>query len=121
MNEKQKEYLMSNGINVSEGMTYFMDNDQIYEKYLGRFLQEPTFPALFKAIDNQQKEEARIAAHSLKSITGTLGLSELNKMVKEQDAAFKLGNWEEGISNTKSLKEAYNKVIKAIETYQSLN
>ena len=51
MNGKQKEFLAKSGINLTDGLIYFSENERLYEKYLFRFLEEPTFPELFKAID----------------------------------------------------------------------
>ena len=69
MNGKQKEFLAKSGINLTDGLVYFSENERLYEKYLFRFLEEPTFPELFKAIEEDRREDARRAAHSLKGIT----------------------------------------------------
>lgn len=82
MNGKQKEFLTKSGINLTDGLVYFSENERLYEKYLFRFLEEPTFPELFKAIEEDRREDARRAAHSLKGITATLGFTSLNTPVK---------------------------------------
>lgn len=58
MNEKQKEFLAQSGINLTDGLAYFSENERLYEKYLFRFLEEPTFPELFKAIEEDRREDA---------------------------------------------------------------
>lgn len=95
MNGKQKEFLAKSGINLTDGLIYFSENERLYEKYLFRFLEEPTFPELFKAIEEDRREDARRAAHSLKGITATLGFTSLNTPVKAQEFDFKNGRWEE--------------------------
>lgn len=62
MNGKQKEFLAKSGINLTDGLIYFSENERLYEKYLFRFLEEPTFPELFKAIEEDRREDARRAA-----------------------------------------------------------
>ena len=54
MNGKQKEFLAKSGINLTDGLIYFSENERLYEKYLFRFLEEPTFPELFKAINEDE-------------------------------------------------------------------
>lgn len=57
MNGKQKEFLAKSGINLTDGLVYFSENERLYEKYLFRFLEEPTFPELFKAIEEDRRED----------------------------------------------------------------
>ena len=57
MNGKQKEFLAKSGINLTDGLIYFSENERLYEKYLFRFLEEPTFPELFK---QQKKTEEKM-------------------------------------------------------------
>ena len=33
MNEKQKEFLAQSGINLTDGLVYFSENERLYEKY----------------------------------------------------------------------------------------
>ena len=121
MNGKQKEFLAKSGINLTDGLVYFSENERLYEKYLFRFLEEPTFPELFKAIEEDRREDARRAAHSLKGITATLGFTSLNTSVKAQEFEFKNGRWEEGNQYTDELKKEYarnisvHRAVKALE------
>ena len=114
MNGKQKEFLAKSGINLTDGLIYFSENERLYEKYLFRFLEELTFPELFKAIEEDRREDARRAAHSLKGITATLGFTSLNTSVKAQEFEFKNGRWEEGNQYTDELKKEYARIISAL-------
>ena len=120
MNEKQKEFLSQSGINLTDGLVYFSENERLYEKYLFRFLEEPTFPELFKAIAEDRREDARRAAHSLKGITATLGFASLNTPVKAQEFEFKNGRWEEGTQYTDELKKEYARIIDVLHTAKAL-
>lgn len=120
MNEKQKEVLANGGINLKDGLVYFSENERLYEKYLFRFLDEPTFPELFKAIEEDRREDARRAAHSLKGITATLGFSRLNTSVKAQEFEFKNGRWEEGTHYTNELKKEYTRIIDVLQAAKNL-
>lgn len=120
MNGKQKEFLAKSGINLTDGLIYFSENERLYEKYLFRFLEEPTFPELFKAIEEDRREDARRAAHSLKGITATLGFTSLNTAVKAQEFDFKNGRWEEGNQYTDELKKEYARIISVLRAAKAL-
>ena len=120
MNGKQKEFLTKSGINLTDGLVYFSENERLYEKYLFRFLEEPTFPELFKAIEEDRREDARRAAHSLKGITATLGFTSLNTLVKAQEFEFKNGRWEEGNQYTDELKKEYVRIISVLRAVKAL-
>ena len=120
MNGKQKEFLAKSGINLTDGLVYFSENERLYEKYLFRFLEEPTFPELFKAIEEDRREDARRAAHSLKGITATLGFTSLNTSVKAQEFEFKKGRWEEGNQYTDELKKEYARIISVLRAVKAL-
>lgn len=120
MNGKQKEFLAKSGINLTDGLIYFSENERLYEKYLFRFLEEPTFPELFKAIEEDRREDARRAAHSLKGITATLGFTSLNTPVKAQEFDFKNGRWEEGNQYTDELKKEYASIISVLRAAKAL-
>lgn len=116
MNEKQKEFLAQSGINLTDGLAYFSENERLYEKYLFRFLEEPTFPELFKAIEEDRREDARRAAHSLKGITATLGFTSLHTPLKAQE----FGRWEEGNQYTDELKKEYARIIEVLQAAKTL-
>ena len=120
MNGKQKEFLAKSGINLTDGLIYFSENERLYEKYLFRFLEEPTFPELFKAIEEDRREDARRAAHSLKGITATLGFTSLNTPVKAQEFDFKNGRLEEGNQYTDELKKEYARIISVLRAAKAL-
>ena len=120
MNGKQKEFLAKSGINLTDGLVYFSENERLYEKYLFRFLEEPTFPELFKAIEEDRREDARRAAHSLKGITATLGFTSLNTSVKAQEFEFKNGRWEEGNQYMDELKKEYARIISVLRAVKAL-
>ena len=121
MNNQQKQLLTDNGVDTASGLECFMGIEKMYEKYLLKFLEDPTFSALFNAVDKQEREAARIAAHSLKSITGTLGLTNLHQGVKAVELDFKEGRWEDGIERIPEIKEEYRRIKNVFEAFKQLH
>lgn len=70
------------GINYQEGLKRFAGKSALYEKYLLRFGQEPTFDQLKKAMAQEDYEEAFKAAHTMKGIVGNLSLNEFFELLK---------------------------------------
>lgn len=118
MQESIKHLMVESGINVDAALDFMMGSEKMFFKYLYRFLEDPTFPTLFESLAQGKKEESRIAAHSLKSITATLGLEELNKRIKAQELALKEGRWEEGLAMEPSVREEYERIIGVIRKVQ---
>lgn len=60
------------GVNYEEGLRRFVGKAPLYEKYLGRFPQDPTFSELTAAMQEENYELAFRSAHTLKGIAGNL-------------------------------------------------
>lgn len=118
MEQSIKQLMTENGIKVDSALEFMMGSEKMFFKYLYRFLDDPTFPTLFESLSQEKKEEARIAAHSLKSITATLGLEELNSRIKAQELALKEGRWEEGLAMEPSVREEYERICRVIQEVQ---
>lgn len=52
-------------------------------KFLGAFLQDPSFSQLCAAVDSGDPEAAFLAAHTLKGVCGNLGLGGLQRSAGE--------------------------------------
>lgn len=115
MDDKCRSFLKENGINADAALEFMMGSERMFEKYLYRFTEDPTFSELFSSIKEQRREEARIAAHSLKSITATLGFTELNRLVKAQELAFKEERWDDGVAMEPDVQAEYQRICKIIE------
>lgn len=108
---QRKDELMRNGINVEKALRHMMGNEGLLNKYVNIFLNDDTFARLCAAIENNQREDAFLCAHALKSITASLGLTELNKIFVEQTELLRAGNWEEGIKGIEETKKEYKRVV----------
>ena len=82
-----KEKCINAGIDYDQGVHRFMGNSDLYEKYVLKFLDDQTFPALITAMKEKDVEQAFAQAHTLKVVAGNLSFNEfLNKVIPVVEA-----------------------------------
>ncbi len=64
-------------INITESLARFSNFEPMYIKYLKRFVSEPTYDALQASIAAHDLKGIENNAHTLKGVTGNLGLTTL--------------------------------------------
>jgi len=73
---KEEEY-RSAGIEYQEGVGRFVGQAKLYETFLNKFLQDPNYEELKKALQARDCEAAFQASHTLKGVSGNLSLNSL--------------------------------------------
>ena len=84
MTEERKAVLEEGGFNVEEALRRFMNNEQLWIKFLKKFKDDVSYADLLRAVEEGNCDKAFEAAHTLKGITGNLALSRLHALVGEQ-------------------------------------
>ena len=119
MDDKLRQKLEECGADVETTLKRFMGNDGIYQKFLGKFPNDPNYANLGTNLEAGAFEEAYKCAHALKGVVGNLGLtpifdreSELveelrNKAAEEVDAVRANELWQE-------IKKIYEQFINVI-------
>ena len=69
--------LLAAGVDTEEGIDRFGGKQAIYEKFLCKFTNEPTFAQMCDAIEKQNVKDAFMAAHALKGQAGNLSMNRL--------------------------------------------
>lgn len=64
MEERYKSRLEENGADVANTIRRFMGKEEIYEKYLIKFLQEPNYENLMANLENKNYSEAFRCVHA---------------------------------------------------------
>lgn len=109
-----RERLEKSGINVSVAVQRFMGQEMLFERFLIKFLNDPSYEKLKSAIDTGNKEAALIASHTLKGVCGNLSMSELFDLLSRQVEAFRADKWDEGVELMTKISEEYRKVVEVI-------
>lgn len=83
MDDGFKSRLVECGADVDTALGRFMGNEGMYQKFLGRFLDDANYEKLGQHLQTGDYEEAYKCAHALKGVTGNLGLDSLYHKVSD--------------------------------------
>lgn len=80
MDEQQKQNLRDCGISIEPALARFMDKDDMYLKFLKKFLYEnKNISGLEAGVEQQDVKSAFACAHSMKGVAANLGLDNVNE------------------------------------------
>jgi HPt (histidine-containing phosphotransfer) domain-containing protein len=77
------EKLKKAGVNYDEGLGRFAGKVPLYEKYILKFLDDPSFSQLREAMERQDYEAAFQCAHTLKGVSGNLSFNVFYRHLSE--------------------------------------
>jgi hypothetical protein len=109
-----KRLLAGAGIDYGEGAARFGGAAALYEKYLLKFPNDPTFPALKDAMEKGDAQAAFDKAHALKGLTGNLSLNALYGSTKPLVEALRGGDMELARRLYPEVEKEYLKVLAAL-------
>ena len=107
MDQAKKARLEAGGIRVDDALDRFMGNEAMLERYWEKFLNDKSYATLRNAIAAHDREAAAMAAHTLKSVCGTIGCVAMQELVLRQESLLRAGQWEEAVSMMPELSRAY--------------
>lgn len=121
MNQLLKD-LQDLGTDVPGALVRFVNNESLYIKFLSRFLQDTNMQQLQQAVADKDYEEAFKSSHTLKGVTGNLGLDSIYlplipyvELLREYETDdFKQDTVVEDLS---AITQAYENVCSVIRNY----
>ena len=103
------------GIDANEGLRRFGGKEELYTKYLRKFIEDESFWKLKKAMEEEAYRDVMVYAHTLKGISGNLSINEFYKEVNVLVEAIRNNQGVEKIKESYlSVSEQYNKSVQAI-------
>lgn len=120
MEDKFKRQLKESGADVETTLKRFMGNEAIYQKFLGKFPDDPNYVNLGKNLEEGAFEKAYECAHALKGVVGNLGLTpifeKVSTLVEElRNKAPEDVNVERATQEWLEIKKVYEQFIAIIE------
>lgn len=105
------ELLKEIGVDTDGALWRFSNNRALYEKFLLKFPSEETFALLKNSVANKDAEGALIYSHTLKGMSGNLGLTPLyDKMCAFVDR-IRAGDADGAFSDYDALEQEYTKIL----------
>ncbi|MBQ5320091.1 MAG: Hpt domain-containing protein [Oscillospiraceae bacterium] len=104
------------GVDVDGTISRFMNNSEIYVKFLARFPDEDRITPIHEAIAEKDYEKLLAAAHKLKGVSANLGMTNLSGKAAEIVTKVRNGfyeGFEEDAAETERLSDQICSVIKA--------
>lgn len=95
------------GIEAESGIQRFMGNEDLYIKYLYRFLEDENYKNLQKALENGNIKDAFFAAHTLKGVCGNLSLIRMESILKIMVEELRQENLQRAEEKMPDLADAY--------------
>ena len=83
MNNEIKAKLIACGVDYEGAMARFMNNEDLYTRFLKKFLADPNFDLLTKSIADNDPEASLKSSHTLKGVAGNLSMTSLFKLTEE--------------------------------------
>lgn len=119
MNEAYKDKLRCSGIGVDEGIGRFMGNEDLYERFLKKFLEDHSMEELNEKFRCGNLEEAFRAAHTLKGVAGNLSLTVLYEQSARIVEILRGGSAEGVAPMLEELNRCYETLCEAIRSEQA--
>ena len=114
MDQAKKMRLEAGGIMVDEALERFMGNEAMLERYLQKFLNEKSYALLRDSLAASDWETAGRAAHTLKSVCGSIGCAAMQKLVILQESHIRAGEWKEAVDMMPEIASSYENLCNVI-------
>lgn len=77
MEQTVLEAMRAYGMDVDATIERYGGNEDLLLKHIRRFPSDASFTALMQAMETEQREAVKVACHTLKGVSGNLGLTPL--------------------------------------------
>lgn len=107
------------GVDVKGALDRFMGNENLYEKFMIKFLDDQNYQNLVKNINAGNWQDAFICAHTLKGLGANLGMQNLYRYLSPMVEILRKGEVEDSEmvslkENMEHLTEEYEKTVALI-------
>ena len=118
MDEKFRRQMEENGADVATTLKRFMGNETIYLKFIMKFLDDKNYEAIKDGLMQNDYEKAFTGAHSLKGVSGNLGLNPVYEAASEMSEL--LRNAKDHEIDAEKLQEVKVKLEKCYFGFQQI-
>ena len=110
-----KETLIAANVDYENGKKRFAGNETLYNKYLLKFREDTHYQAVKDAYEAGDFDTLLKEAHTLKGVSGTLGLQDIYHSCAEIVTALRAGSKEQIPELVEKLHNAYEKTMSVLK------
>lgn len=107
------------GADTEDALDRFMDDEEMYLKYVRDFPEEHSMEALVKAVEEKDYGQAEKSVHALKGIVNNLGFQPLADATIDMLAELRDDNIEDALDAYEDVKKEYQKFCGVIKSWRS--
>ena len=114
MDTKTLLALRNAGVDTDGALRRFSGNTALYEKFLFKFPADENFAKITPALQAGDWEGALTAAHTLKGVSGNLGMDRLYRACAETVALLRAEDYDGANASGEELEAAYGAILAAL-------
>ncbi len=107
--------LSAGGIDYETGIDRFGGNEEMFERFIRRFLDDMHFEELLRDLNSEDAETCFRTAHTLKGVVGNLSFAEYHDAITPVAELLRDGKIEEARAGMPAVLVAHTKVVAAIQ------
>lgn len=115
MEQHITDALIIGGMDVSATIERFGGNENLLLKYLRRFPEDPSFHELEAAMQTGDRELAKVSCHTLKGVSGNLGLTPLFMACADMMVSFRAEDEAAVVAAFEQVREEYRQAITLVQ------
>lgn len=116
----EKQAFVDAGIDYDDGLNRFMGQEELFVKFLLKYLDDPSYRELVKGLEDRNAEEAFAAAHKMKGVVSFLSLKDLyDALVPVVEALRHATVVDDALALFPKLQEQYLRVTAFIRTIKA--
>ncbi len=112
--EEIKQELVEAGVNYTELLKRFMNMDKMAEKFLIRYLDDPTMDQYKEVLDKNDVEQLFRVTHTLKGVCGNLCLDGMLEIVVPAVEVYRAGKLDGAAETYERVKAVYDNICAVI-------
>ena len=116
MDSELSKKLEDNGIDVVKTMERFMNNDDLFLKFLRRFLDDRNYLDMIASIIEKDYEKAFNYAHTLKGLSANLGMNCRQNPVSTIVSKLRMEQYDDIAKDMEDLNDNYENICEIIRS-----
>ena len=113
-----ENFLERVGVDAEETLKRFAGRSDILEKFLLKFPEDPVYGAFLDSVAEKAQEEMERNLHTLKGVTGNLGLKELHRLSSEELQRVRAQHSMPSAKEMREIRYEYDRVVMEIKEYR---